>query len=164
MTDGPFANNTRIYWEGNESPHCLSRGFKHFETKELGKISGYWFRPEQMGELKTEPTYIRFEDKIEGMMHNSLHWGVRGDFSSMTAANEPLFFLHHTKIDKLWWQWQSEDFDFRKTEYEGVSFNTTEGRARQGTIHDTLEFMDLWRDTKVSEVMETQNELLCYRY
>jgi len=48
-------------------------------------------------------------------------------------------------------------------EYEGKAFNTTDMELR-ATLDDKLNFMGLWNDVKVSEVMDTNNELLCYRY
>jgi tyrosinase len=164
VVDGPFANTTRLYWEGHERPHCLGRAFKNFDTKESGKLSGAWFSPETMGEVKRSNTFAEFEEKLEGTVHNALHWGIRGDFSSMSAANEPLFWLHHGQIDRLWWKWQSENPKGREREYQGVSFNTTEGRERKGTLSDLLEFGGLWGDIEVSRVMETRGELLCYTY
>lgn len=164
VIDGPFANTTLLYWEGKELPHCLSRAFHHFETGESGSLSGTWFSPENLGELKRAKSYADFEEKIEGMVHNALHWGIRGDFSTMTAANEPLFWLHHASIDRLWWTWQMEDLAAREEAYEGPSFNTTLGREKEGTLDDALKFMGIWEDIKVSEVMNTEKKLLCYKY
>lgn len=127
-------------------------------------MSGTWFSPESVGEVRRSKDYVEFEKRIEETVHNALHWGVRGDFSSMTAANEPVFWLHHGQLDRLWWGWQGEKPEVRAKEYQGVSFNTTKGRERQGTLDDPLGFIGLWRDIKVSEVMETEGELLCYRY
>jgi tyrosinase len=164
VVDGPFANITRLWWDGRENPHCLGRGFLDAETLERGKLSGTWFSPERIGEVTRSETYFEFEKRLENTAHNALHWGIRGDFSSMTSANEPLFWLHHGQLDRLWWRWQGENMDVRTKEYQGVSFNTTEGRKKQGTLNDSLRFPGLWRDIKVSEVMETEGKLLCYRY
>lgn len=127
-------------------------------------MSGTWFSPENIGDLKRSSTYADFEEKLEGTVHNALHWSVRGDFSSMTAANEPLFWLHHAQLDRLWWSWQTENLEVRTKEYRGISFNTTAGRERQGALTDPLEFIGLWEDIQVSQVMQTEGELLCYRY
>jgi tyrosinase len=77
---------------------------------------------------------------------------------------DPIFWLHHAQLDRLWWQWQQENYGKRHTEYYGKAFNTTEGSRRQGTLDDKLSFLGLWEDIAVSEVMSTDRGLLCYRY
>lgn len=164
VVDGPFANTTRLWWDGQENSHCLGRGFVHADTSEMGKLSGTWFSPESIAEMTRSDGYFEFEKRLENTAHNALHWGIRGDFSSMTSANEPLFWLHHAQLDRLWWQWQEENPGVRMEEYEGVSFNTTEGKKIQGTLNDQLRFTGFWKDIKVREVMKTEGQLLCYRY
>lgn len=164
VVDGPFANTTRLWWDGRESPHCLGRGFLSFETNETGKISGEWFSPERIADVTRSKTYLEFEKRLEYTAHNALHWGVRGDFSSMTSANEPLFWLHHGQLDRLWSRWQEEIPSMRKKEYQGISLNTTEGREKQGALDDWLRFPGFGGDIRVSEVMDTEGSLLCYRY
>jgi hypothetical protein len=40
-----------------KDPHCLSRGFINFNTKELGSLSGYYVRRKAMGILIRAPDY-----------------------------------------------------------------------------------------------------------
>jgi len=35
------------------------------------------------------------------------------------SPGDPIFYLHHTYIDKLWWEWQSEDLGRRLTDISG---------------------------------------------
>lgn len=41
-------------------------------------------------------------------LHNRVHVWIDGDMYPMTSPNDPLFFLHHCFVDKLWADWQAE--------------------------------------------------------
>lgn len=36
-----------------------------------------------------------------------------------SSPGDPLFFLHHTNLDRLWWQWQSANLSSRLNEMGG---------------------------------------------
>jgi hypothetical protein len=39
--------------------------------------------------------------------HQAVHLQIGGDFGfAATAANDPLFFLHHANVDRMWWWWR----------------------------------------------------------
>ncbi len=53
-----------------------------------------------------------FRNALEGwiggrgaQMHNRGHMWVGGSMIPMTSPNDPVFFLHHCFVDKLWWDW-----------------------------------------------------------
>ena len=39
-------------------------------------------------------------------MHNGVHGWVGGDMTAMTSPNDPIFFMHHAQIDRIWAIWQ----------------------------------------------------------
>lgn len=39
-------------------------------------------------------------------LHNYVHGWVGGDMGNMTSPNDPVFFLHHCYVDKIWADWQ----------------------------------------------------------
>jgi tyrosinase len=46
-------------------------------------------------------------------LHNGIHAWVGGPFTNgtmvlPTSPNDPVFFLHHSQVDRLWAQWQAE--------------------------------------------------------
>lgn len=56
-----------------------------------------------------------FRDNLEGWgaqvprLHNQVHVWVGGDGATMAmgaSPNDPVFFLHHANIDRIWAQWQ----------------------------------------------------------
>jgi tyrosinase len=42
-------------------------------------------------------------------LHNAIHSWVGGDMTVMTSPNDPIFFLHHCNVDRLWWEWQLDN-------------------------------------------------------
>jgi tyrosinase len=64
-----------------------------------------------------DDTVDSFRNRLEGWfgdpegrtgMHNRVHVWVGGDmFLVPTAPNDPVFFLHHCNVDRLWAKWQA---------------------------------------------------------
>lgn len=51
-----------------------------------------------------------FRNQNEGWvgpnLHNRGHGWVGGSMLPMTSPNDPVFFMHHCMVDKLWYEWQ----------------------------------------------------------
>lgn len=74
---------------------------------------------------------------------------------------DPVFFLHHTQLDRLWWKWQQADMNYRLTEYMGrAEWNSDKGAS----LDDVIFVGDLAPETTVSEMMDTESGQLCYSY
>ena len=39
-------------------------------------------------------------------LHNRVHIWVGGDMGPGTSPNDPVFYLHHCNVDRLWALWQ----------------------------------------------------------
>lgn len=85
---------------------------------------------------------------------------------------DPLFFLHHTQVDRLWWTWQQREPATRLKEFHGpisdfrfpqenVSHVNTGTESSHG---DILPMAGLAKARKVEDVMDTMAGLLCYTY
>jgi tyrosinase len=48
----------------------------------------------------------------------------------MSSPGDPMFYLHHTWLDKLWWNWQSLDLKRRLTDMSGNNVISPESVAR----------------------------------
>ncbi|PYH68075.1 uncharacterized protein BO88DRAFT_454961 [Aspergillus vadensis CBS 113365] len=49
-----------------------------------------------------------------GNPHGGGHGGVGGlMFDPIDSCNDPLFSMHHTYLDKVWWEWQLADYPHR---------------------------------------------------
>jgi hypothetical protein len=47
-----------------------------------------------------------FSDRGESELHNRVHVWVGGSMGPATSPDDPVFFLHHCNIDRLWALWQ----------------------------------------------------------
>ena len=61
----------------------------------------------------------------------------------------------------MWWRWQQMDLDIRGQQYLGVAETNTTGKA---SLADLMPMGGLAPDLKVSHIMSTESDLLCYRY
>lgn len=53
--------------------------------------------------------YYAFELALERQLHNNVHGWVGGDMGVIaTSAYDPIFWAHHTMVDRLWSLWQSK--------------------------------------------------------
>ncbi|MDH3226233.1 MAG: tyrosinase family protein [Thermoleophilia bacterium] len=52
-----------------------------------------------------------FSLSLETQIHNPGHVWVGGDMALMTSPNDPVFYLHHCNIDRLWARWMDQHPD-----------------------------------------------------
>lgn len=86
--------------------------------------------------------YERFR-RMEGNPHGSAHTSFTGFISDIpTAARDPLFFLLHANVDRLWakWQWFNRRFDITSTDtYSFLGSAGGAGATRVGhNLNDTM--------------------------
>ena len=54
-------------------------------------------------------------------MHGGGHISVGGEMSDFfSSPGDPLFFIHHTQIDRLWTLWQDKDLKNREYAISGT--------------------------------------------
>ncbi|KAI0521558.1 putative tyrosinase [Xylaria bambusicola] len=159
VEDGPFAGLQVQYYNLDWYPHCLSRGFLAGDF--LDEFGAQRLNRTAIAAVLDEPDYYQFVLKLEDGPHASVPIIVRGDFYRFTAPNDPVFFLHHAQIDRLWWQWQSQDLEVRATAYNGPARHNSSIEAQ---LTDLIEMAGLASDIPVSSVMTTNSRLLCYNY
>ncbi|KAL7267860.1 hypothetical protein RUND412_009538 [Rhizina undulata] len=86
-----------------------------------------------------------------------------GQMADVATSPDPVFFLHHTFLDRVWWQWQEEDLETRLTDITGY---TSEYEPSTGWVNVTLDFeIDMFAiipNATVGEVMDVRGSLLCY--
>lgn len=84
--------------------------------------------------------------------HGQVHNNIGGDMAQMYSPNDPIFFLHHAFLDKLWWQWQ---------QLSSSRFQSYSGNNADGSYARTSDLLQPWGVT-VSSVMNVTG--LCYGY
>lgn len=189
VSGGPFANLTALIYGTDENVHCLSRGFR--SGQDFNRHCRDDIGPHSIQTLLRSQDYESFNTGLEDGAHRLIPICLRGDwllFSSpygmhnvslssyiivlyiswecfeshkANLMSDPVFFLHHTQIDRLWWIWQQQDLETRLSEYLGKTNRISDERA---TLADSLDVGPLAPQKTVSEVMETESEMICYRY
>jgi tyrosinase len=62
----------------------------------------------QVNGIMSQTTYTSFTTQLEMGPHNLVHGWVNGTMSFLTTAPaDPLFWMHHAMIDRLWSIWQA---------------------------------------------------------
>lgn len=142
-------------------------------------MSGELIRPEIMGRLARSKDYARFRWMIESVIHNIIHTEVVGDLDTQVAPNgmflthmclflldthtqvsDPIFWLHHVQLDRLWWLWQREAPQQRLHDYKQHKSEI----QRPTSLQDVLQYNELAEGARVNQVMDTENSIVCYRY
>jgi tyrosinase len=77
-------------------------------------------------------------------------------------GTDPIFYLHHAFLDKLWWQWEMVDPMKRLGDMSGRS--TVDPPHVNVALDFELKMMKLAPTVTIREVMDIRNELLCYAY
>lgn len=135
--------------------------------------------------------YVAFQTYTENLdgPHPGLHLVLGGDMAGSCpfglgppecvggmkwSPNDPLFFLHHAMIDKVWFDWQHRN-DSNANAFEGgaTSWQTDPnitftqyptGAEPWLNLSSALTSDGLWDGVTVGDVMSTVGGHLCYTY
>lgn len=103
-----------------------------------------------------------FRGRMEGWasgprMHNLVHRWVGGDMLAGTAPNDPVFWLHHCNVDRLWWAWQTKTSPLRP--YAPIS---PAGGLGQRSDDQLKSLLGTWTPALVQDI--TNSSVLGYSY
>ncbi|KAJ8520002.1 hypothetical protein ONZ45_g3148 [Pleurotus djamor] len=163
ITDGPFASyNLSIGPGTHNTNHCLTRAFNPFSLPYL--------RSEKIASTLTQETYELFRIDLEGLpiaptlgVHDAGHLAVGGEmYEVFSSPGDPIFYLHHANIDRIWWIWQSKDL---KKRLKDISGRTTIPPPHSNVTLDYELEMDILAPTvRIRDVMDIRTKPLCYTY
>jgi tyrosinase len=99
------------------------------------------------------------------------------------SPGDPLFFLHHTNLDRLWWEWQSIDLTTRLTDIAGQNVPTDTYLAQNSFDYPSASLLDydgddgnvttlnhvLWMvglipNATIADVMDLGGDVICAEY
>ncbi|KAK5658686.1 hypothetical protein OQA88_2083 [Cercophora sp. LCS_1] len=184
VPDGPFANVTVSMGTGKittYNPHCLKRDFSPF-------LVSWTLNSSLVNWVLQAPDFANFDIRSQGdgisvwdmSYHGGGHAGVGGDTGDIgnpySSPGDPLFYLHHANMDRLWDQWQRLDWPNRKDDIAGpdvqfaypwdffgpIPYNNV-------TLNYKMDFIELLgnqpgkRYVKIKQVMDITKDL-CYTY
>lgn len=179
--DSPIFNDDAFGGNGNaddfgRGDHCVSTGsfagakVKYPKASCLKRFFQYDYAFPSTGTvntamMSTKGDFANMHKYLEGDIHGYPHmalggyeWSARtGDWvyfglATMYSPNDPIFFLHHGYIDKLWADWQAM-FPDSANNYKGY-YN--DGKSAKSS--DQLPFFNI----AVSKVLKIKD--LCYSY
>lgn len=91
--------------------------------------------------------------------------GFNPGFSTLTNSTsvpqDPLFYLHHAGLDRVWWQWQIANDEGRLFEISGY---TTQTGNEPVTLDFVMDFPGLGPNVTVREVMDPRVWPGCFVY
>lgn len=123
--------------------------------------------------------YHDFYLHLYNNLHNVLPNGIRGDFYSFTAqygrnspvtalqsrtcviylfaGADPISFIHHSQLDRLWFHWQQQHMDTEPMDYYEADVDSSDDG-------EMIRLAGLGDDVQVLQVIDTQGGGMCYRY
>ncbi|KAF8683253.1 Common central domain of tyrosinase [Rhizoctonia solani] len=182
VATGPFVNFTVVtyadYFGGGkyyDRPHFLERNFISMPTRngtvvvvpasEDGTMLSERYTETMMNNIVNNgQDFESFRGPFEGIPHAAIHDTIGGDMGPSSSPSEPLFWLHHTNVDRWWWKWQQLNGSARALQYTG---NTIQGSSElDASAQDMMPFLGLMglSDIPVSDVLLTNTSKLCYVY
>ncbi|MEP3889310.1 MAG: tyrosinase family protein [Hellea sp.] len=76
-----------------------------------GKRAAAAGRKIKLNKIEKIRDFREMSDEIE-LLHNSIHGTLGGDMANpMTSPTDPIFFMHHAFVDKMWDYWQTHNPD-----------------------------------------------------
>lgn len=166
VTDGPFANSTlTVGPETAFTPEgfCLKRNVN--ETYSAGAAEVIVETCNNLTSYANAAIWC-----IGASPHTAGHGGVGGGVEGSigdiyVSPGDPLFYLHHAYIDRLWWKWQNLDIEARLYEIGGyTTYPASDGGNTTTTLEYDLQLLGVWEDKVVGDVMDLHNSFLCHEY
>ncbi|KAI8615806.1 hypothetical protein BC830DRAFT_257642 [Chytriomyces sp. MP71] len=151
LQTGPFSINQGFKVLANDfvNTQCLTR---------CG-TGNFWDANAMAQNLASSTNYegIRYDDasNYHAAGHFAIGGGGCGDMADASwSPRDPLFWLHHSYVDRHWWKWQNLCPSY---------MNDFEGNYIDGSPVSPSRPLDSW-GIPASSVFNTQGQTLCYTY
>ncbi|KAL4803386.1 hypothetical protein BDV18DRAFT_40551 [Aspergillus unguis] len=179
IRDGPFADTTlrmRGLTETHDDEYCLSRA--------LNQSAFVWGQRSEVDRCFAMSEYRDAWACYNFNPHSAGHTAVGGVMVDAAQSNgDPLFYLHHAYIDRLWWQWQQADLPRRLSDMGGpntppldvltgaglgppgralTDYNGDEGG--ETTLAHVLWVNGIQPNVTVADVMDLGGNVVCAEY
>ncbi|KAM7201564.1 Di-copper centre-containing protein [Naviculisporaceae sp. PSN 640] len=177
ITNGPFVNYTNSLGPGYEiTNHCINRRISN--TASSGSAQS------QVDNCLRMTDFATAWPCIEGRPHSGGHGGIGGQMQNgVSSPGDPLFYLHHTWLDKVFWDWQAKDRQKRVSSISGTNIapefsfgfparpsnipKPTGAAGDPGTTTTLGHILNMYGNSPnrtIGDVMDIQGNFLCYEY
>ncbi|KAK8103504.1 tyrosinase [Apiospora kogelbergensis] len=162
-TQGPFADYQVNLGPGTSTrynPRCLKRAVNRDAAQDC--------KADRTLSLITRSSSVSaFQDTMQGIpgVHVGGHFTIGGDPGGDINASpgDPMFYLHHAAVDRVWWLWQVQDLQSRLSAVGGKDLQTN----RAGSVKDTVSLGLLNNDVELGTLLNTlggNGGEFCYIY
>ena len=179
---GPFANITVPFGPGSldinpetlDSPHNLD--YKpHCLRRDLSsRVVGPALNADNVRTLLSSPNITEFNRFLElgntpgvQALHGGGHQGVGGDMGSFwSSPGDPIFYLHHAQVDRLWTLWQQLDLQTRQYALSGTGTFVNYPPSPVFKLNDSINLGKLSQEgpRPIQDFMSTVQGPFCYEY
>ncbi|KNG49848.1 di-copper centre-containing protein [Stemphylium lycopersici] len=164
VMNGPFVEGK--FTVNYPTPHCLKRDF-------VPPLINVWADPKNVQHVLDAPDYTAFARRLEGEpsfappgnIHGSGHFGVGGALgqagNAENSPGEPIFYLHHGNIDRVYWDWQQKDLETRLHQVGGpiLPFDYS---GKNVTLDFEVQLGKLAPTVQLRDLLDTEGGTLCY--
>jgi tyrosinase len=193
ITDGWFRDEVIHLGVGNDTSYTerrIKRNLSQFYADE-------WLYPKREVEVLAESVFDDFSLLLEGRLqldpvlypeewgiHAGGHRAVGGDMANAwSSPSDPIFFLHHANLDRIWATWQAADLESRQFQVGGPiaprspvlgtwPYPPLPGNVTLEYVLDLGEVAGERLRVNVSRIMDTKGTMpgndsrgiLCYQY
>ncbi|KAI9055630.1 hypothetical protein LZ554_000574 [Drepanopeziza brunnea f. sp. 'monogermtubi'] len=162
VTTGPFANRTEHIGPLEQTTdYCFARKFN--ETK--GLIYGARANVDACYEFGSAE-YESFYNCMAYAPHIAGHQATGGVMTDVDCSpGDPVFYLHHNYLDRLYWQWEQLSPKDRMYNISGYTTVTEpEGGWEEMTLDYEMSMFGVGESVRIEEVMNIQGGYLCYAF
>ncbi|KAH9219820.1 hypothetical protein DL95DRAFT_457086 [Leptodontidium sp. 2 PMI_412] len=162
VTTGPFTNRTEYIGPLEQTTdYCFARKFNQTKGLAYGAEVNVDACYEYGG-----TDFESFYGCMAYLPHIAGHQATGGVMTDVDSSpGDPVFYLHHNYVDRLYWQWQQ--INATDTMY-AISRNTTVTEPATGwkalTLDYELDMFGVADNAKMEDAMNIQGGFLCYAF
>ncbi len=151
----------------NYNPRCLRR--------DLNPDAASWTTIDKVMDLFERTDITSFQNRLQGDfpnkylgVHSGGHYTISGDPAGdfFASPGDPVFYLHHAAIDRVFWTWQNLQPRDRTFVVQGPTVLPGFGipNTANATLDDMQYFSVLAKDRTIRELLDTTGGPFCYVY
>ncbi|KAK8043356.1 Di-copper centre-containing protein [Apiospora rasikravindrae] len=178
---GVMANLTATVpsWPSITAKEPLSYGPRCIRHDISVPLARKWSGDEHIVDLLRNPLYQTdigaFQDRLQYTGNDTVGWyGLHqfghfllngdpaGDF--FNSPNEPLFWLHHAMVDRVWWIWQNQKPVERAFQVAGTRTMNNKPPSEDATVDDTFDMGYNGGEVVIKDLVSTIAGPYCYIY
>ncbi|KAI4601446.1 hypothetical protein KJ359_011575 [Pestalotiopsis sp. 9143b] len=183
VTDGPFAN-MELHVAALASNKVVPKTATYYLNRTISVSTFYGANQTYVDACFELDTYEEAWPCYAAKPHSSAHAGTGGTMQDAALSpGDPIFFLHHTNLDRLWWLWQSANLTARLSDMGGQNVPTATFNAQNSwdapganftdysgdpgnvtTLAHVLSMYDMIPNVTIADIMDVGGEVVCAEY